>query len=105
MKSNGRADRVKIGHGIRTVEQRMPFGGVLRSMAAKVLHDKVTPPLDKRAIGEKHSAKRRFGAEQVIEMRRRWNAGERICNLAREFQMQPHSMGALLNGITYAWVR
>lgn len=38
-------------------------------------------------------------------MRARYVAGERVCDMAREFGLTRHGMASILDGITYAWVR
>jgi hypothetical protein len=37
-------------------------------------------------------------------MRKRWRAGERICNLAREFGVGQHNMAMILDGRNYSHV-
>lgn len=55
--------------------------------------------------GERNGAPRSLRAFQVQEIRRRSAAGEKVCDLARAFDVDPTVVYQLLSGRTYRWVR
>jgi hypothetical protein len=83
-----------------------PVNGVLRKMADLVLHDRVEPEKERRVgLGVKNGAKRRFSEDEIRAMRRRYQNGERICDMAREFNLAHRNMSMILQGESYAWVK
>lgn len=88
-------------------ERRIPIGKTLRKMAELVLHERPKekrPPKYKRGIGNCHAAKRKFTEAEVIDMRRRYRAGEWPSVIGASYNCATGTVRQIVNGVTYGWV-
>lgn len=96
------------GH-IHGLTSATPFSKSLRDMAHR-LSRRIKKPKTGKGSGHKFREEgfpttRRFTAEEVIVLRRRYRNGERSQSLAQEFRMDLVCMCRILHGETYGWVR